>query len=189
VQVRTDLVCSRDRLDALIDAAPDVISVDVMADSPATYRAVMGADLFEVVRANMEHLLSRRTARDGLPLPWVVARITRCDGAHEEIESFYDRWLALAGAAVIDPLPAPIQGQRIEPNPVPAGASRRAWDGRMLVLCDGRVPAGEHDLAGESPVADALRDGVTVAWRKLMRHRRRVFHDHGPGHADLWTGV
>ncbi len=189
VHVRTDLVCSRDRLDALIDAAPDVISVDVMGDSAATYRSMMGADLFEVVRTNMEHLLSRRTALDGLPLPWVVARITRCDGVYEEIESFYDRWLALTGAAVIDPLPAQIPGQRIEPLPVPAGAARRAWEGRMLVLCDARVPAGEHDLAGESPVADALRDGVAGAWRKLVRHRRRVFHEQGSGHADLWTGV
>lgn len=189
VHVRTELACRRDRLDALLDAEPDVISVDLMADSAATYRAVMGADLFEMVIANMEHLLSRRVGAGGIPVPWVVARLTRCDAILEELESFFDRWLTLSGAAVIDPLPEPAPGERIEPLPKPAAAARRLWSQRMAVLCDGRVPASEHDLAGEHAVADAGRDGLMPAWRRLLAHRRRVAREHGPGHPDLWTGL
>lgn len=189
VHVRTDLVQARDRLDALIDGAPDVISVDLMADSPATYRAVMGTDLFGVVAANLEHLLARRMKAGGIPVPWVVPRLTRCDAVYDDVEGFFDRWLTLAGAAVIDPLPEPVPGQRIEPLPRPAGAARRMWSERMLVLCDGRVPASEHDLVGDHTPADAARDGLLPAWRKLIGHRRRIAREHGPGHADLWTGL
>lgn len=189
VHVRTDLVCPRDRVEALLEARPDVVSVDLMADSAATYRAVMGADLFEIVRPNLEHMLSRRGRAGGIPTPWIVPRITRCDAVYEEVESFYDRWLTLCGSACIDPLPEGVPGQRIEPLPVPAGAARRAWSGRMLVLCDGRVPASEHDLAGEHAVADASKDGLGAAWRRLLNHRKRIAREHGAGHPDLWTGV
>lgn len=175
VHVRTDLLCDPARLPALLDSGVDVISVDLMAESPSAYRAVMGADLFERARTNLLRLLelrAARPARGGLPVPWIVPRITRCDAVYEEIEPFFDRWLMAAGAAVIDPLPAPIPGQRIEPLPLPAPAARRLERGRLLVLSDGRIPASPSDLLGERIVADAARDGLLEAWRRVCSRRQ-----------------
>lgn len=73
----------------------------------------------------VELLRHRGEAPSGLPTPWIVPRLTRCDAVYEKIEAFYDAWLARAGAAVIDPLPAPREGERIEPLPPPACVAER----------------------------------------------------------------
>ncbi len=118
VHVRTDLRASPDVRD-LAALAPHVVSVDLLADTARTYAAITGCDSFEQVRANIESLLTARAADAGLPATWIVPRITRCDAVYEEIEPFYDRWLMSTGAAVIDPLPVPMPGQRIAPLPPP----------------------------------------------------------------------
>jgi hypothetical protein len=174
VHVRTDLVCEAVVVESLLDAGIDVISVDVMAESPGVYRRLMGADLFDRVRWNLQRLIEgrqRRATAGGLPVPWIVARITRCDANYEEIEPFFDRWLLGAGSAVIDPLPAPVHGERIEPLPVPEAAARRMTRERMVVLSDGRVPACGTDLSGERCVGDVLKEGVTAVWRRLTARR------------------
>ena len=74
---------------------------------------------------------------------WVVPRITRCDAVYEEIEAFYDHWLMQAGAAVIDPLPVPMPGQRIAPLPLPACV--RARDRARVVTI--RCTRGSEDPA------------------------------------------
>ncbi|MCC6659906.1 MAG: DUF115 domain-containing protein [Phycisphaerales bacterium] len=186
--VRTDLAGTAETVGALIDASPDVISVDLMAESAPTYRALMGADLFEHVRGNLARILRAQSRAGGLPAPWIVPRMTRCDAAYEEIEPFYDRWTLAAGAAVIDALPAPLPGQRIEPLPRPDPAARRQWGSRMLVLCNGAAPASERDLAGERTIADAGRDGLQPAWRRVIASRRQAAEALGPSHPDLWTG-
>ena len=166
VHLRTDLLCDEATIGALLAAAPDVISVDLMAETPATYRTLMGADLFERARRNLSLLLERRAAAPagGLPTPWIVPRITRCDATYEEIEPFYDRWLAVAGAAVIDPLPAPQPGDRIEPLPVPLTARRAD---RMVIRSDGTVTAGSAlDFTDRRAAADLTQDTLEAAWRK-----------------------
>ena len=188
VHVRTDLVGDERAIDALVESMPNVISVDLMAETAAAYRAVMGADLFQHVRDNLARLLRSQGRAGGLPTPWVVPRMTRCDAVYEEIEGFYDRWLLAAGAAVIDPLPMVLPGQRIEPLPRPEVAARRQWGRRLLVLCDGGVPVSERDLAGERTVADAGRDGLATAWRRVIAARTSAAEESGPSHADLWTG-
>jgi len=132
----------------------------------------MGVDALDRARLNLQRLLERRAARPasgGLPTPWIVPRITRCDATYAEIESFFDRWLMLAGAAVIDPLHASLPGERIEPLPIPAAAARAIARDRMLILSDGRVPASDHE--GDRIIADAFRDGLGPAWRKLSARR------------------
>lgn len=173
IHIRTDLVCDHAHVDALLDSGVDVISVDLMAESAAIYRTVMGADLFERVRGNLEHLLARRATRSapGLAVPWVVARMTRCDAVYEEIESFFDRWILTAGAAVIDPLPVIVPGERIEPLPLPRSAARRMARERMTILSDGRVPSEESDFAGERCVGRISREGLLPLWRALTSRR------------------
>ncbi|MFN0132082.1 MAG: 6-hydroxymethylpterin diphosphokinase MptE-like protein [Phycisphaerales bacterium] len=189
VHVRTDLACDADRLRALIDADPDVISIDLAAETPETYRAIMGADLFATVRANIESLVRWRTERPapgGLPRPWIVPRIARCDTVYAEIEPFFDRWLLAAGAAVIDPMPRAVPGERIEPLAPPDAAAQRLKHSRVLVLSDGRVPSDPADLTPERVVGDASREPLRDIIRRLgategaaLDRRSRVASPHG----------
>jgi hypothetical protein len=174
VHIRTDLLCEREQLDALLEAA-DVISIDLMAESAHVYRVLMGADQFQRVRGNLEYLLMqrgepRRSVPNSPPVPWIVPRMTRCDAVYEELESFFDRWVLAAGAAVIDPLPARQPQERIEPLPVPRRAVQRLARERMVILSDGRVPADESDLSGERCIGD-VRQGLMPVWRMLGARR------------------
>jgi hypothetical protein len=173
VHLRTDLACEAVLLDRLLEADIDIISIDLMAESAPTYRAVMGADLFQRVRANAEYLVTRRDeapAPSGVRLPWIVPRITRCEATLAEIEPFFDRWILCAGAAVIDPLPGPIAGERIEPLPVPPAAASRLARERLVVLSDGRA-ATDGDFSGERALGNALQEGLAAAWRRVCSRR------------------
>jgi hypothetical protein len=135
----------------------------------------MGADLYAKARANLEYLVTRRDDRaggasGGVRLPWIVARTTRCEATLPELEAFFDRWLLGAGAAVIDAMPAPAPGERIEPLPVPAAAARRMARERMIVLSDGRVPFSD-EFSGERTAGDALREGLAAVWRRVCSRR------------------
>jgi hypothetical protein len=110
----------------------DVISIDLLADAPETYAALGGAGPLDEVRERVWRL-SRRAAGDGMPVPWIVPRLTRRDEVMEQVETFVDRWLLAAGVAVVDPPDSPAPGARIEPLPVPEPvARRRAWAVRTM---------------------------------------------------------
>jgi hypothetical protein len=188
VHVRTDLLAPPDVVDALLDSGVDIISVDLLANSAETYRRLAGRDAFRRVVENIERLLARRPVRDGLPGVWVVPRIMRCDAAYAEIEAFYDKWLLLAGAAMIDQLPRPIEGERIEPLGKPDRARRRDWRSRLMVLSDGSVPLDERDIAAAHPVGNVSTEAVATVWRRLLETRRTIFREHGYRHESLWTG-
>jgi hypothetical protein len=161
IHVRTDLNCDASRVDALLDECRDVpidvLSVDVLAEKPETYAAITGLDAMGRVKTNVARLLALRGLSDGgLPQPWIVPRITRCDAVYEEIESFYDRWTHEAGCAIIDPMPTAIAGERIEPIDVPraprawreSGVLRLRADG---MLCDARgTPLGHAEHAEQA---------------------------------------
>ncbi|MBX3390909.1 MAG: DUF115 domain-containing protein [Phycisphaeraceae bacterium] len=142
VHVRTELLDEND-VARLIAIASDVISIDLHADRAETYKRVRGIDSFNQVRERIVKLLeARKTLDDGLVDQWIVPRITRRDEVYGEIESFYDRWIMAAGAAVIDALDAPIEGQRIEPLPIPAIAAKRLEESVIRIGADGSVVGG-----------------------------------------------
>lgn len=125
IHVRTELH-SDAACETLLCVRPDVISVDLHADTPETYRLVRGLDEHESVVRRIERLLdARKTLPNGLVSQWIIPRLTRRDAVYAEVETFYDRWIMRAGAAIIDPLPAPVSGERIEPLPLPTGAAAR----------------------------------------------------------------
>jgi hypothetical protein len=178
IHLRTDLLCEPDDIDALLESGVDVISVNVMAGTPETYRQIMGVDRFAQVHANLERLLEGRAKRNQdagsvLPTPWIVPRITRCDAAYEEIEQVYDRWLMVAGACVIDSLPGGKdieQGaavDRIRPLPPPGWAVRAAALKELTVLSDGTAPLAWHERSAGDLKVDRLED----VWRKVSRWR------------------
>jgi hypothetical protein len=139
VHVRTELLGETD-VDRLLAIHPDVISIDTHADTPATYAKVRGIDALPQVRDRLVKLLeSRKTFDEGLVDQWIVPRITRRDEVYSEIESFYDRWIMAAGAAVIDSLELPIAGHRIDPLPVPPQAAQRIAASIIRIRADGSI--------------------------------------------------
>jgi hypothetical protein len=85
VHVRTDLACGPGVIDALLEAGPDVVSVDMHALLGPTFAALTGTDLYERVVSNTQRLLAGRRRAGMLPMPWVVTRIVRRDETYEEI--------------------------------------------------------------------------------------------------------
>jgi hypothetical protein len=132
-----------DQAKAFLDASPDVISV--LMDS---------ADEQSPTSA-LDWLLETCTKSQGMPSPWIIPRLTRCDATYDGIEEFYNRWTLTAGACVIDPLPAPIPGNRIEPLPAPASVLARAKHSTIVLRHDGTVTDGTGSLLG-SVSADNL---------------------------------
>jgi hypothetical protein len=178
VHVRTDLVAQPGTIDALLEAAPDIISVDLMATDPDAYRRLMGIDRLVHVRDNLDALTKRcaQTRTGSLRLPWIVPRLTRCDTVYEQVERFYDHALMQTGAAVIDPLPQPMPGERIEPLPPPADAARRHDLETLTILSDGSVPINPDDLRCEHPIANAARDAIPDLWRRVVAARKDRWH-------------
>lgn len=139
-ELHTDAGC-----DTLLAARPDVISVDLHADTPETYRLVRGLDEHAAVVARLERLLAARAALpNGLVSQWIIPRITRRDAVYAEVEPFYDRWLMKAGSAVIDPLPAALAGERIEPLPLPPSAAARVRHSVIRIDVHGAVHGPEQ---------------------------------------------
>ncbi len=150
-------------LDRLIASSVDIISIDLAAHTPSTHAAIAApAVAFETVRSRLDRLLALRQGEPGaLPTPWVIPRITRRDAVYTEIEGFYDQWVLRCGAAVIDPLDAPIHGERIEPLSLPMSARQRflrtrAWlnpDGSLTPLDDRSASTTHASGASHRPGA------------------------------------
>lgn len=194
VHVRTELVADEPRIAAMLDAAPDVISVDLHAESAGTYAALVGFPHMERVLGNLEMVLAARGAGDPRFLrPFVVPRIQRRRESLAELAPFVERWRTRAGAAVIEGAPfvaggprldflegaepivdgADPDGERILPAPPPPESVRRESLRRMVILSDGRVPASELDLLGERTIGSVQRAGVFEVWRELSARRRQ----------------
>lgn len=189
VHVRTAAVAEASAIDALLDARPSVVSVDLHAADEATYRALTSTDHFQRSLLNTERMLASRRVEDGLPTPWIVPRVARRDATIAQIEGMYDRALFFAGTGTIDPPAYAAPGERIAPLPKPASAVARDAAARMHVRCDGVVIADEADpeCTRRPPGGDALKDGLSAAWTRLLDRRRSAWEHHGPAHPDLRT--
>jgi len=176
VHLRTDLLTDQPTLDRLLDASVDIISIDLMAEHPETYRRLMGIDTLETARHNVLRLLQSRPRASSIPHPWIVPRLTRCDAVYAEIEPFYDRWLALAGACVIDALPAPIPAERIAPLPEPAFVRARMERLRCRVLSDGDVPVRFGGWRAGRTLGSLRTETIEAVWKRVVaRRRERAF--------------
>jgi hypothetical protein len=113
VHIRTALAGGIDAARAILGVVGEtperslvhVVSVDVHSMQPEAFERIAGWDGAEVVRVAIEHLLEHRdvvAGSGGLPRLWVVPRMMRRAEVLDELEAFYDRWLMLGGAAVID---------------------------------------------------------------------------------------
>ncbi len=151
VHVRTELLADRPILDRLLGCEPDVVSVDLHADCPETYRRMMGLDEYERVLSNLHYMVThRRRLTDhpptaALALPWIVPRLQRRVETCEDIDGFFDRWQGNLGCALIEPVPASGDDDLL-PAPVPPRVLEDQCRHTRSILSDGTV----LDKAGDS---------------------------------------
>ncbi len=169
VELRTDLLREGIGAGELIESGIDILSVDVLAERPATYAALTGTDRFEQMYTRIQGIfdeLRRAQASVGsVRCPWFVPRITRCDAVYEEIEQFYDKWIMLCGSAVIDPLPEHVTDQRIRPLPIPGPRQRQLDRSTMYIQCDGTVVDRRGQPIGQ---INAFDEGIEQAYQKML---------------------
>jgi hypothetical protein len=198
VHIRTELLCEPSLLDELVAAGVDVISAEIDADTPETYRRTHGAEGFSQAFANMQHLFDTRRALAGkgpidtLATPWIVPRLQRRLESYEDIESFYDRWQHFLGTPVIEGPPPLDPTPEMPADPLasanaPARVMFREMLRRMVVLSDGSVPLSELDLRGEHIFAHVDRAPLLQIWRDLVARRKQIRREHGESHPDLRT--
>jgi hypothetical protein len=109
----------------VIVARPEVISIDMHADSAEGYRAATGHDGFAEALTGLESLAN--LARDMHPAerPWIVPRMTKRDAIYSDLESFVDKWTLVFGHAAIDPFDGATASERVQPLPMPQSARSR----------------------------------------------------------------
>jgi hypothetical protein len=168
-----------------ISSIADVVSVDCIAGAAETYEALTGRAAFDTMMTNIDTLLAARKPRGGLLTPWIVPRITRRDAVYAEIESFFDKAMLVAGWGVIDPSPAPIAGDRIEPLPLPAAA--RVKELLTIMEIDASGSAAIDRVGGQTIPVEP--DGIAAAWAQVLTQRLAVIENDARLKSSLTTGV
>lgn len=170
IHVESDLLVDRSAVESLTELPVDVVSVRLNADSPHTYRALMGTDGFEQVLGHIEWLLNNRRKEDGRGLPWIVPRLAKTMANVAELETFMDRWTHYCGHAVIE---SPTTACGTLPNlsvldmAPPRRRPCRQLARRMTITADGRVPLCDQDLQVSTSIADLHHVAADDAWRAL----------------------
>lgn len=185
VAVETDLLVDENTLDKLLDSPVDVVSVRINADTPETYRKLMGVDRFTEMIHNIEWLINTRNRRareqTDLPAaqrtvdpgtPWLAPRFIKTADNLAELEPFFDRWMHHARCAVIE---SPTTGCGRIPDvslmhmAPPKRDACRQLARRLTVHCDGRIALCDQDWAGQAPLGAATDpDGLASAWRQMQ---------------------
>lgn len=160
VHVRTAGLAGEESLLELPELGVDTISFDYISDKHSTCELLTGRKGFDVAHAAITRLIDERNDRprlDDVHSPWVVTRFTRRDAIYDEVEPLYDRWTMASGAAVLDPLPEPVAGERIEPFELPQLAKRIAEITTLTIRADRTTPEGNH-----------ARDGIAGCWQRRL---------------------
>jgi hypothetical protein len=168
VHVRTMLAGNVRHEARLTDGLVDAVSVDVLAHQAATFERLTGIDAYAEVVGRLDALLAARGP--GMPRPWIVPRITRCDAVYDELEVFFDKWTIVAGAAAIDPVRRGIAGDRIDRLPVPGFATAAHARMDLCIRADGTVPVDARDPASAAFSMLAAHDPMET-WHALASAR------------------
>ena len=171
IELRTDLFEHPHSINDLISSGVDVLSVDVLADSQSSYESMTGTGDFGSMLDSMQELFNARSTQQGmLPSPWIVPRMTRCDLVHDDIKSFYDRWLTVCGCAVIDPSPNPDPSDRIQPLKIPEHRAKQLQHSTLRIQADGQVV--DH-LGNAVPDTNAFELGIEQSYKNFRAHINR----------------
>lgn len=154
LHVRTDLA-GADAPERLLALAPDVVSVDLYAASRQGYEIATGADDYPLVTERLDCLRRGQDNACGLPRPWIVPRMTRCNALLEHIEGFYDGWLRVLACAAIDPVPPGARDERLQPLPLPRLARQRFAAATLCVSASGEIIDTHDERCVGAPAQDA----------------------------------
>jgi hypothetical protein len=154
------------RIDALLEANVDAVSILLDAHSPDVYKAVHGFDGYAQAVANIDALMRAQAARRQ-PCPFLVPEMIKTRQTLGQMEAFYDEWIRRTGAAVIVG-PAAYGGpfahlavmNMAPPRRFPCA---RLWS-RVMVLADGRVTVCDQDFRGEHAIGRLQDSSLGDLW-------------------------
>lgn len=179
-RLRTPLWADPDEVERLLDGGIDVLSVDLPSENDETYRSIIGRDLLDLSRANLELLVTLRgdAPQRGIPMPWIVPHITRQDAVYEELEGFYDRWLMRCGACVVESPTADGKQERLRALELPVSARNRFEATRLRIDARGVVSRPSGMILGTLDSLDwdaVIRGQTSISARRI----RTPAHMHG----------
>lgn len=125
VHVRIDPRRGEEDAAAVLGAAPDVVSVEMHADSSEAFQAATGRDGYASSLRTLEALANAASERAYDEQMWIVPRLTKRDAVYGDIESFVDKWTLVFGHAAIDAFEDAPADERIRPLPHPRSARAR----------------------------------------------------------------
>lgn len=169
------------RGDALFEQRIDLLEVQLDADSPETYRRVHGADQFERVVANIERVRTLRRERSS-PQPIVIPSLTRCAATLPEMESFFDRWTATTGGAVIhghNEYCGRLAADSLLPLRPPVRVACQRLPRRLMLLADGTVARCSQDINGQHPLGNWISEPISAVWHG--RELAKLLEAHAAG--------
>lgn len=186
IGIETDLLCDDATIEQLRDAPVDAVSVRINADTAAVYEQLMGVDGFKTVLDNLQSLYAPgsryyRGARDGLGnsgggFGWIVPRLIKVADNLRDMETFFERWMRLAGWAVIDRFdtgrglipdlgPVPMQPPRPPGYAPPVHRQKR----NLTVLSDGALALCGQDWLGRAALGNVADAKLIDLWRGTPR--------------------
>ncbi len=169
------------QLEAIFGAPLDVVEVQLDANTAETYRRVHGADRFEQVLAHLDTLHRNRQIRQS-PQPILTCSMTRCAATFDEIEGFFDRWIATVGWAVLrgyGTLDGTLAPDALPGTTPPIRAACRRLASRLTLLADGRAVACSEDPRGRQELGRWDSETLTAIWRGDARGALREAHQDG----------
>jgi spore coat polysaccharide biosynthesis protein SpsF (cytidylyltransferase family) len=133
VHVRVELRKGEEDAASVLGSAPDVVSVEMHADSSETFQAATGRDGYALSLRALEALANMTRERPFDEQMWIVPRLTKRDAVYGDIESFVDKWMLVFGHAAIDAFDDAPADERIQPLPAPQSAKARFERDRVVV--------------------------------------------------------
>lgn len=163
LHVKTDLLCEPAEARQLAQSGVDAVSIQLNANSPETYRNLMGIDGFDKALGNIQTLLMHARGTEASPgggLPWALPRMVKLRQNLHEMEAFFDRWSHFCGHAVLEGPTTGcglIEDQSVVPMAPPRRGVCRQVMQRMTILSDGRPALCDQDwLGGGHPMSSVV---------------------------------
>lgn len=172
-----------DRMAALLECPPDVVTVTLDAWSEKTYAALHtpmapSSLSLESVASKIDAFNQNRISKQQTT-PILVAEFTKARQNMHELDAFHDGWLRKIGAVCITGA-CSYAGQFEDHAVVNMAPSRRTpcrrLFSRCLVLSDGRVVKCDQDFKGLHPVGNVNETPLTDTWTGPQLNRLRELH-------------
>jgi hypothetical protein len=183
IHVRVPATVPLDRLRSLLVAAPEVISLDFVLDTPphptcGTLESHVMLDELrdaaKVCSTLLRDAMEGSQVDHGSPATWIVPRIVRRDRTRNVIERFFDTWIGSAGVAVIDAINPASAGAnaRIQPMPLPRSYRRRLSRTRLCITAAGDALLDPLGANASTQVGNVTNVSLEECWTLAQKLRR-----------------